>query len=128
LWSLAVLSFLVWAHIAWDYFHGGIPSQYLLQSGDLPGIPNWWGAIVLPFFTWFLLWRISKRINGTEPTIAEESLQVVIKRFTAAMLIAVIITVLFTMEIAVIEYIVLGIFVMVFFSHFTNQNTSWGGW
>ena len=51
----AVVTLLVWSHIAWDYFHEGIPVHYLLHNADLPGIPNWLGAIVLPFFTWFLL-------------------------------------------------------------------------
>ena len=39
--------------IAWDYAHEGIPTNYILQGNEVPDIPNWWGAIVLPIFTYF---------------------------------------------------------------------------
>jgi TRAP-type C4-dicarboxylate transport system permease small subunit len=58
-----VITLVLGAHIGWDYFHGGIPTHYILHSKDMPGIPNWWGALVLPVFTYFLLFRISKRLN-----------------------------------------------------------------
>ena len=49
----AVVTVLVWGHVAWDYAHEGIPVHHIFHSAAMPGMPNWWGAIVLPFFTYF---------------------------------------------------------------------------
>jgi hypothetical protein len=59
----AIITLFIWGRIAWVCTHEGIPVHYILHSKDMPGIPNWWGAIVLPFFTYFLLFRISKRLD-----------------------------------------------------------------
>jgi len=110
----AVVTLLVWGHISWDYFHEGIPTHYLLHDKDLPGIPNWLGGLVLPFFTWFLLYRIHKRIDKSEATSTSESLQLVISRFLLAMGVALAISVFFTMEIGLIDYIMPTIFILAF--------------
>jgi len=112
--STAVVTLLVGGHIAWDYFHGGIPTHYLLHDDNLPGIPNWLGGIMLPFFTWFLLYRIHKRIDEAGRAVASESLRNVIIRFFLAMGIAISISIFFTFEIDVIDYIMLAIFVLAF--------------
>jgi hypothetical protein len=49
--------------ILWDYYHDGVPTHHLLNKKDLPGISNWWGAILLPLATYLSLNRIKKRIN-----------------------------------------------------------------
>ncbi len=110
----AIVAILIWGHIAWDYFNGGIPTHYLLRNQDLPGIPNWLGGIVLPFFTWFLLYRIHKRIDGGEVPIASENLRSVCVRFLLAMGIAITISILFTHGIDVTGYIMLSIFILAF--------------
>lgn len=110
----AVVTLLVWSHIAWDYFHEGIPVHYLLHNADLPGIPNWLGAIVLPFFTWFLLSRIHKRINMAAIPLASESIRKVILRFILAFAISVSIAIFFTLEIDLIDYIMGSIFLLAF--------------
>lgn len=51
--------------LLWNHSHGGVPSHHILQRKDLPEISNWWGLILLPTLTWFLSYRIQKRIiNG----------------------------------------------------------------
>lgn len=110
-----VVTFLIWGQLAWDYFHGGIPTHYLLHDGDLPGITNWWGAIVLPFFTWFLLYRIHKRIDGPNMPVASESLRIIILRFFAAAFVAIAISIFFMNSIDVIDYIMGCLFVLAFF-------------
>lgn len=110
-----IVTLLVWGHIAWDYFHDGIPTHYIFHSEDMPGIPNWWGGIVLPFFTWFLLYRIHKRINGSEIPVASESLRNVILRFLAAALVSIAIAIFFMNGIEVIDYIMGSLFVLAFF-------------
>ena len=109
-----LVTLLVWGHIAWDHFHGGIPTHYLLHDDNLPGIPNWLGGLILPFFTWFLLYRIHKRLDDPELPVVSESLRIVIIRFLLAMGVAITISVLFTYEIEIIEYIMLSIFVLAF--------------
>lgn len=52
--------------LMWQYFHEGVPSHHLLQRADLPAISNWWGALLLPALSWFLLGLVKKRI--TQPT------------------------------------------------------------
>lgn len=111
----SLVTLLVWGHILWDHLHGGIPTHFLLHDDNLPGIPNWLGAIVLPFFTWFLLYRIHTRIDWPDIPVASESLRKVILRFILAFLISVSIAIFFTMEIDIIEYIMGSIFILAFF-------------
>ena len=110
-----IVTLLVCGQLAWDHFHGGIPTHYLLHDKNLPGIPNWLGAIVLPFFTWFLLYRIHKRIDGRDLQVASESLRIVILRFLAAAMIAITIAVCFMNGIDVIDYIMGSLFLLAFF-------------
>jgi hypothetical protein len=56
--SILILGLLLWTH-----FHGGVPSHHILDQKDLPAISNWWGGILLPVLTWFLLGRIKNRIE-----------------------------------------------------------------
>lgn len=107
----AIVTLLVWAHILWDYTHGGIPVHHILHSADLPGIPNWWGAIVLPIFTYFLLLRIAKRINPPE---SKDSLIQSILRVLAGVVFAVSISVCFMNGIEVTDYIMGLIFLLSF--------------
>lgn len=50
------------AHLLWQHLHGGVVSHHLLHRADLPAISNWWGALLLPALTWFLLGRTRKRL------------------------------------------------------------------
>ncbi|WP_461054376.1 hypothetical protein [Spirosoma arcticum] len=52
----------IWLLLIWDYHHGGVPSHHILQRKDMPEFSNWWGGLLLPLLTWFLLYRIQKRI------------------------------------------------------------------
>ncbi len=55
------VSIAIWSLLTWYYFNGGVPSHHILAREDLPEISNWWGAILLPILTWFVLLRIQKR-------------------------------------------------------------------
>lgn len=59
----SIVSVAIWSLLAWYYFNGGVPSHHILAREDLPEISNWWGAILLPLLTWFVLFRIQKREN-----------------------------------------------------------------
>ncbi|MBD0849300.1 hypothetical protein [Maribacter arenosus] len=110
-----IVTLLIWSQLAWDYFHGGVPTHYLLHDDRFPGIPNWWGAAILPFFTWFLLYRIHKRIDGRGMLVASENLRNIVLRFLSGVLVAVAIAVCFMNGIEVTDYIMGSLFVLAFF-------------
>lgn len=100
------ITLLVWGHVLWDYFHGGIPTHYLFHNKEMPGIPNWIGALLLPFFSWFLLYRIQKRTNRA---VAPDSLKTVLSRFLIAAAVAITIAVCFMKGIEIPPLILLSI-------------------
>ncbi|WP_281540504.1 hypothetical protein [Maribacter aestuarii] len=107
----AIFSIIIWGHVAWDYFHDGIPVHYILHDDSLPGIPNWWGALLFPFFTYFLLYRINVRIDKTN---SKESLQKIGLRFLGGLLFAVAIAVSFVNGIEITDYIMAAVFILAF--------------
>lgn len=61
---ITILAFMmILGLLVWQHFHGGVPSHHILQKKDLPEISNWWGALLIPGLTWFLLSRIEKRLH-----------------------------------------------------------------
>ncbi len=63
LYFTATVTVAIWSLLAWNYYHGGIPSHHLLADENLPEVSNVWGGLLLPALTWFLLYRIQLRIN-----------------------------------------------------------------
>lgn len=61
LYITGLVTIAIWGLLAWEYTHGGFQSHHILRRKDLPELQNWWGGILLPMFTWFLLYRIQKR-------------------------------------------------------------------
>ena len=57
-----IVAVLILAKLAWDYFHGGVPTHHVYILENKPGISNWWGALTLPLLTWFVLYRVQHRI------------------------------------------------------------------
>jgi hypothetical protein len=57
------VSIAIWSLLGWYYFNGRVPSHHILAREDLPEVSNWWGGILLPILTWFVLLRIQKREN-----------------------------------------------------------------
>ncbi|MCX2718591.1 hypothetical protein [Lentiprolixibacter aurantiacus] len=88
---------LVWAHLIWDHFNGGVPTHYLLQSEDLPGISNWWGGLTLPLATFLLLFWIHRYLSTGNEQKANESRKKSFLRFIRALVFGIFISVLFTM-------------------------------
>ncbi|OOV29859.1 hypothetical protein BXU11_08345 [Flavobacterium sp. LM5] len=63
LYVTLVVTVAIWILLLWDFYHGGVPSHHILQNKDLPKFSNWWGGLLLPLLTWFLLYRSQVRIE-----------------------------------------------------------------
>jgi hypothetical protein len=109
-----IISMSIWGLLAWDYFHGGVPSHHILHREDLPEFSNWWGGILLPLLTWFLLYRIQKRENLTK--IQSPFPIKVIYGFLAALLFGVLLSTFFSFgNTEMPGYMVLGLPVLALF-------------
>lgn len=57
-------------HLGWEYTHGGVVAHHVLNNPELPAISNWWGALLIPILTWWLVGRIGRSVaarrRGTE--------------------------------------------------------------
>jgi len=88
LYVTGIITLAIWALLAWDHYHGGVPAHHILAKEDLPSISNWWGGLLIPVLTWFLLYRIQKRIDKTNSQNREAhiSLKPILYRFFGALL------------------------------------------
>lgn len=71
LYFTAAVTIAIWSLLAWNHYHGGIPAHHLLADKDLPEFSNGWGAIILPLLTWFLLYRLQRRLFLSQDGPAE---------------------------------------------------------
>jgi hypothetical protein len=104
----------IWALLLWDYFHGGVPSHHLLQNKDLPSFSNWWGGILLPLLTWFLLYRAQVRIEKeSTSSVVPNSF---VAYFVGALLFGMVLSVFFTLGNQDIPfYMLVGLLVLALF-------------
>jgi hypothetical protein len=95
----AVVSIAIWLLLGWNYFHGGIPRHHLLARNDLPEFSNAWGGLLLPLLTFFLLYRIQKRVEKIrgDNAHARGQLTAVKKRFSFALLFGILLATFFAM-------------------------------
>lgn len=99
----AVALLLELAHLGWEHTHGGVPSHHLLNSADLPAISNWWGAVLIPALTWFLVGRIQLRFSSRR-------LPLVLAGFLCALAYGAGLALAFTIESPAVSYVFLGVF------------------
>jgi hypothetical protein len=59
---VALVTIAELAHLAWEYFHGGVRTHHFLARSDMPAFSNWWGLLVLPALAWFAGGCVEKRI------------------------------------------------------------------
>jgi hypothetical protein len=57
-------SLAIWSLLAWNYFNGGVSSHNILAKADMPSISNWWGAVLIPILSWYLVGKTKKRITA----------------------------------------------------------------
>lgn len=113
-----LVSLAIWSLLAWFYFNGGVPSHHILAREDLPEVSNWWGGILLPILTWFVLLRVQKRENLPKVN-SSNFLQIPQKiwlSFIGALLLGITLSVFFTLgNEGMSGYMILSVFVISLF-------------
>jgi hypothetical protein len=122
----ATVSALILGLLLWTHFHGGVPSHHILQRKDLPEISNWWGGILLPVLTWFLLIRIKTRIQEKH-SFSEQyksAIPIVIRLFCIGLVFGIILAVSFAndytpfLENVLYILLILSLIVPIYYSEF----------
>jgi hypothetical protein len=90
--ATAVIAAADLALLLWQHSHGGVPNFHFFDRADMPAISNWWGGLLLPFMTWFLIGRTQRRIASQ----GEASKRYAVIAFLCALLFGVLLTVFFT--------------------------------
>jgi len=108
-----IVTFFIWTFLLWDHYHGGVPSHHILANKDMPAISNWWGGLLLPILTWFLLYRIQIRIISQSKKNPETSVytKCILYRFSASLLFGIFLSAFFTFGYADFSgYLVMALF------------------
>jgi hypothetical protein len=108
----------MWCFLAWDHFHGGVPAHHILAKKDLPAISNWWGGLLLPALTWFLLYRIQSRSYAPNNQNGEAFIHLkhTVYQFAGALLFGIVLSVFFSLgNTDMPGYMVLAIFPLALF-------------
>ncbi len=114
IYCTTLVTFFIWTLLLWDHFHGGVPSHHLLQNKDLPSFSNWWGGILLPLLTWFLLYRTQVRIE--KESISLDLPSNFVAYFVGALLFGMVLSVFFTLGNQDVPfYMLVGLLVLAFF-------------
>jgi hypothetical protein len=116
LYFTAFVTLAIWSLLAWNHFHGGVPSHNILARADMPSISNWWGGVLLPLLTWFLLYRIQRRIKSPNEKSDVKLLLEIVYGFAGALLFGVLLSTFYTLGFADIPgYMVNSIFIIALF-------------
>lgn len=111
--SLAALTVLSWGH-----FHGGVTRHHIFNRADMPAISNWWGGLLLPALTWFLLGRINKRLAhqpNEKPEASRHHVKIAIG-FAASLLFGLLLAASFLIGYeAITSYLFFGMLVLALF-------------
>jgi hypothetical protein len=98
LYFAATITLAIWSLLIWYHYNGGVPSHHIAANKELPEISNWWGAILLPLLTWFLTYRIQKRVFSNKNGYPDNSkhLIYVLYGFAGALLFGILISACFS--------------------------------
>lgn len=86
------------ANLMWEHFNGGVVSHHILDRSDLPAISNWWGALLIPALTWFLINRIQRRLaldSSGDQTASKRPMSLIVG-FVGAIFFGILLSVSFT--------------------------------
>lgn len=117
--ATGLVSLSIWLLLLWNHYHGGVPRHHILANKDLPSISNWWGGLLLPLLTWFLLYRIQQRIFRHNNTNSERSkyLTYSLYGFMGAFVFGILLSTFFSLGNSDIPgYLMMGLFPLAFFA------------
>lgn len=119
LYFTGIVALAIWSLLAWNYYHGGVPSHHLLAREDLLSFSNGWGGLLLPLLAWFLSYRIQKRIyNGKEKYSKENLPAHVVYGFVGALLFGIVLSTFFTFGNEEMPfYMMMGLLALALFFH-----------
>jgi hypothetical protein len=115
LYFTGIITIAIWSLLSWNHFHGGVPSHHILDNENLPAISNWWGGLLLPLLTWFLLYRIQKRLihENDEQSKKSKSSITILYGFIGALLFGILLSAFFTFGYSDIPgYMLLGLLLL----------------
>jgi hypothetical protein len=118
LYFTGIVTISIWSLLAWNYYHGGVPSHHILHRQDLPAISNWWGGLLLPLLTWFLLYRIQQRLlsDNIEKSNVLKLPANILYGFTGGLIFGILLSVFFTFAYTDIpEYLIIGLLPLALF-------------
>jgi hypothetical protein len=100
------------AHLGWEQLHGGVMAHHLLNRSDLPAISNWWGVVLVPALTWFLIGRTQRRVlkHGAVNPATFRFPPVVLAGFFASLAYGAGLALAFSMNYEAVSYMFLGLF------------------
>ena len=114
LYSTVFVALVMWLLLIYQYYDAGVQRHYILHREDLPSFSNWWGGVLLPILTWFLVSRIQKRIS-TELQTPNFSANI-LYAFTSALLFGIILSIFFTFGYTELPlYMIIGLFICAIF-------------
>jgi len=71
LYCTAAVTIAIGSLLTWNYYHGGVPVHHLMADKDMPSFSNAWGIIILPLLTWWLSYRLQRRVFLLKDSQAE---------------------------------------------------------
>ena len=95
------------AHLGWEYSHGGVLAHHVLNRADLPSISNWWGVLLIPALTWYLVGRMQRRLSQRGA-----NKRAVLTGFLASLTWGAALALAFTMGQALVTYLFFGLFIV----------------
>jgi hypothetical protein len=114
----AIVTLAIGSLLAWSHYHGGVPSHHILARADMPSISNWWGGLLLPLLTWFLLYRVARRLTRTSDEKSNTSkLPInIVYGFGGALLFGILLSTFYTLGYTDIPgYMINGLFILALF-------------
>lgn len=115
------VTIVVWLFLLWEYTHGGVRTHHILADENMPGLSNWWGGLLLPALTWFLLYRMQRRLDQPQEQATQPQRQrLIVYGFCSALLFGIMLSIFFTLRqgdlagLMMLSVFVLALFVPVY--------------
>jgi hypothetical protein len=113
IYFIGAAALAIWSLLIWNYFHGGIPRHNILAREDLPSFSNAWGALLIPLLTWFLLYRIQRRLDKNPTPVVPST---ILYGFAGALVFGITLSILVMSRVEHVPgYMMLSVFLMALF-------------